>query len=99
MRILETEFDHKGWHFRQIAREGMVAIYHRQKRIGGNVEHWEVIRIHIERPTEINGVHYPERENYPRSEEWGQDGFTCHTLERAREKFDSMVQKTGLIGV
>jgi hypothetical protein len=96
MRILETEFDHKGWHFRQIAREGMLAIYHRS-RIGGSAEHWEVIRIRIKPPTEINGVQYPERENYPRSEDWGAHGFTCQTLERAWERFHSMASKGGLI--
>jgi hypothetical protein len=96
MRILETEFDHNGWHFRRVAREDMVAIYHR-KRIGENAEHWEVIRIRVRPPTEINGVQYPERESYPCSEDWGTHGFTCLSLKRAWERFHLMPQKAGLI--
>jgi len=91
MRELAVEFDRDGFLHTQVVREGEIAIY-RRERIGGRAEHYEVVRIRVERPVVIKGRGYPERENYPRSEDWGVTGWTFLDIEGAWEKFRQLVR-------
>jgi hypothetical protein len=85
-----SEFKHCGYNYRQIKREGNVAIYSQAK--GGVVLAYEVIVIR-NRPARTwpNGKTTPEHEAYPGNEEWGRFGWTCVTLDRALERFECMV--------
>lgn len=74
MRKLEKEFNSDGFAFRQLDRQGAVAVYEKKK---GDVVSFETVYIQ-ERP-EIrwpNGSITPEREVMPGNEQWGIFGFT-----------------------
>lgn len=90
MRELPVDFNWGGFQHHRVAREGMVAMY-RRRRIGGEAEHYEVIRIVVRPATEIAGKVIGEREGYPRSEEWGTRGWTYGDSEDAWEKFRELL--------
>jgi hypothetical protein len=74
---LPKEFRRDGFDYRQIAREGNAAIYE---------QHWtgcaepsvcyEVIRVRHREGFQIGGRFVPPAEVYPRSEQWGELGWT-----------------------
>ena len=84
---LPKEFRRDGFHFRQIAREGDAAIYEqtwngcRDPSIA-----YEVIRIRRREGFEIGGKFVPSAELYPRSEQWGELGWTFCNKETAFAK-------------
>ena len=98
MKALETEIRTPERLYRQIKREGPVALYavygYRDIFIG-----YEVIRIQILRAGTIYGRFYPEREAYPPSSDWGKSGwsFPIKGRDRAEERFAFLVEreKTG----
>src|SRR6266496_1443893 len=66
-----------GFTYRQIAREGDVAIYEQRgtgSRSGSAC--YEVIRIRQREGFEIDGRFVEAAEVYPKAEAWGTDGFT-----------------------
>jgi hypothetical protein len=87
MQLLETEFQESGFAFRQIDRDGDVAIY--EKQWLGKVDAaigYEVIVIQRKPAQTLFGRKYPAREVYPASARWGEQGWTLTTRERALEK-------------
>lgn len=81
---LATQFRHDGFDFRQIAREGMVAIYEQSKN--GRVMAFEVVRTRRREAFEIKGRKVEAAEFYPRSKEWGTHGWTVRDCETAFRK-------------
>jgi len=76
-RPIAKEFRHDGFTFRQIAREGDVAIYEQKWNGCANPSvAYEVVRIRRREAREIKGEIIVAAEVYPRSEAWGVDGFT-----------------------
>jgi hypothetical protein len=88
MKILEKEFDSRGFHFTQIARKDNHAIYQKVKDSGG--KSFEVIQIRNHDGYEIAGVAVPPAEMYPSSESWGTLGFTYLRFEAAKERFEKL---------
>lgn len=86
MQTAPLEFTKYGEHFRQIAREGRIAVYERKHG-------WEVVRIRTVKAGHFRGKPTPEREKYPASERWGIDGWTCTTKERAWQRMDQMLEE------
>ncbi len=83
---IATEFKHDGFNYRQIAREGDVAIYEQRWRDSENVC-YEVVRIRRhEAKTFPGGKSSPAREAYPTSAAWGVDGFTLTDRDAAFAK-------------
>jgi hypothetical protein len=84
---LPKEFQHHGFNFRQIAREGNAAKY--EQRWTGCAEPsvcYEVIRIRRRNGFEIGGRFVGPAEVYPNSEAWGVDGFTLTDKDAAFAK-------------
>ena len=74
------------FNYRQIAREGDVAIYEQRSRDTENVC-YEVVRIRRhEARTFPSGKSSPAREAYPTSAAWGVDGFTLIDQDAAYAK-------------
>jgi hypothetical protein len=69
-----------GMLYRQIFREGDVAIYCTRK---GDWIEYEVFKIQILRAGQLSGRNYPDRESFPSSSAWGTLGFT-HTTNSHR---------------
>ena len=100
-RPIAKEFRYGEFHYRQIAREGDIAIYEQRwfRPDGGLSDNiaYEVVRIRrYEAKTFPNGRSSPAREAYPPSEAWGIAGFTLTDKDRAFNKFRQIVAgKTG----
>jgi hypothetical protein len=74
---LPKEFRRDGFSYRQIAREGDIAIY--EQTWSGCADPslcYEVIRIRKRKGFQIGGRFVEAAEVYPNSEAWGVDGFT-----------------------
>jgi hypothetical protein len=88
---IATSFKHDGFSYRQIGREGSLAIYEqRWIRPNGDLSEnvaYEVIKIQgHEAHTFPSGKSYPPREGYPTSVAWGVDGFTLTDQDSAYAK-------------
>jgi len=84
---ISKEFCHDGFTFRQIAREGDVAIYeHKWNGCANPSVAYEVVRIRRREAREIKGKIIEAAEVYPKSEAWGVDGFTLTDKDAAFAK-------------
>jgi len=93
MQTLPVEFDRKGWHFKQLKREGMLAIYLRTKpSMDGQstIESYEVIEIRIEKEKVRFERIVPEHERYPGDEEWGKYGWPYRSFKDAITKLKAL---------
>jgi len=90
MQLIPENFTENGYKYTQIKRDGMLAIYKREK-----LHHFdfEVVKIHVQQAREAFGKSYPTKEMYPTASGWGQTGFTCVTINRANAKFDELIKK------
>jgi len=95
-RPLPKETRRDGFNYCQIAREGDVALY--EQRWTGCAEPsvcYEVIRVRRREGFEINGRFNPPAEVYPRSEQWGQLGWTFCDKDAALAKLLEITATTG----
>jgi hypothetical protein len=85
---LPTRFRRNGFEYRQIAREGDVALYE-QRWIGclNAALCFEIIRIRRRDGFQIGEKFIEPYEIYPNGEAWGVDGFTITDRDRAWAKF------------
>lgn len=77
-----TQFRKNSWSYRQLKRTGNVALYEQ----GGGCA-YEVIRIKQNPERTIKGNVIPPHEAGPGDSEWGRNGWTLATIQRAEEKF------------
>ena len=85
---LPTQFRRVGFDYRQIAREGDVAIYEQTWSGCSNPRVcYEVIRIRRHEGFQIDGRLVESAEVYPNSDVWGMDGFTFADKDAAFAKF------------
>jgi len=89
---LATTFRSNGFDFVQIAREGDHAIFRKTKPSLPLFETFEVVVIQkMGEHKWPNGNVSPAHEYMPGRYEWGTKGWSCQTLERAREKFRELL--------
>jgi hypothetical protein len=85
---LHTEFRQDGFNYRQIAREGDVAIYEQTCLSSAEPsQSYEVIRIRRRDGFRIGSRYVEPAEVYPPSRLWGMDGFTFADRNKALDKF------------
>jgi hypothetical protein len=88
---LRKEFQRHGLNYRQIAREGDVALYeHRWTVCPDAAVCFEVIRVRRREGFQIDGRFVEPAEVYPASELWGVDGFTFTNRNKAFAKFSQI---------
>jgi hypothetical protein len=86
MKTLPTTSTHSGYNLSQVWRDPNFAIFSKTKPSHHN-NHFEAIRIqHLKAVKLPDGSSYPDREAYPKGEQWGTDAWTCSTLQAARDK-------------
>ena len=91
-RPIAKEFCHNGFTFRQIVREGDVAIYEQKWNGCANPSvAYEVVRIRRREAREIKGKIIEAAEVYPNSKAWGVDGFTVTDKEAALHKLREII--------
>ncbi len=79
------QFRHDGFSYRQVAREGDLAIYEQRWRDSENLC-FEVVRIRRHDGFTIAGNKVEPAEFYPKSASWGIDGFTLTDKDAAFSK-------------
>jgi hypothetical protein len=85
---LPKEFRRGGFDYRQIAREGNVAIYEQSWSGCSNPSVcYEVIRIRYREGFQIGEKSVEPYEIYPNADAWGVDGFTSTNRDKAWAKF------------
>jgi hypothetical protein len=85
---LHKEFRRNGFNYRQIARQGGVALYEQTwSSCDEPSRSYEVIRIRRRDGFRIEGRFVEPAEVYPASELWGVDGFTFADRDKAWDKF------------
>ena len=85
---LPKEFQHGGFNYRQIARQGDVALY--EQCWTGRPDPavcFDVIRVRRREGFRIRGRFVGPAEVYPRPELWGAEGFTFTERNKAWDKF------------
>jgi hypothetical protein len=90
MQPLPTAFTYHGFRFRQLAREGDVALFEKRKPAHSRPG-YEVVIVKLHPAQTIHGRAYVERESMPRSESWGTLGWSFTDLESAQTKFRLLV--------
>lgn len=88
---LPKEFRRDGFNYRQIAREGDVALYEQTwLSCAERGRSYEVIRIRRREGFRIGTRFVESAEVYPASKLWGADGFTFTNRNKAWDKFFEM---------
>ena len=85
-KVIPTEFNKKGFHYKQVKREGGKAIF-LQTREGTSLNNYEVVKIGRHNGYTMGGAYIEPSETYPGSSLWGISGWTCQTLEAAEAKY------------
>lgn len=91
MKKLEKKFTNKNFSYKQIIREGDIAIYE-QMLIDPDAKNkrYEVIIIKSHNGYEIAGNKLPPSEMYPSANQWGKLGWTFIDLPDAEKKFKKL---------
>jgi len=73
-----------GHHYRQVWRDDYAAVYEQRNPFGAFLG-YEAIAIKRQEPCRVFGRHYPAKELYPCSEDWGKLAISTSDLDRAMD--------------
>jgi hypothetical protein len=94
MKILDKKITNKNFKYKQIVREGNIAIYEQSIVDPPSKNKWyEVIVIRSHDGYEIAGNKVAPSEMYPSANHWGTLGWTCSNLETAQKRFTKLVRQ------
>ena len=79
-----------GYYYKLEKRVGDVAIF--EQYSDGKLIAYEVFEVHKQKATDWGTVHYEAKERVPSSEEWGNNAFTVHTLQRAEMHMEQILK-------
>lgn len=88
MELLPIILNRNGFKYTQVLRGKVAAIY--QQLSGGNIISYEVFKIETRQHTEIFGRIYPDREIFPRNEDFGYNAWSIIDYKKAFEKFKNL---------
>lgn len=88
-KVIPTEFNKKGFHYKCVRRDGMKAIY-LQTRPGSNMCNYEVVKLGRHNGYVMGGSCIEPSETYPGSSLWGIAGWTCNDLDAANVRYNSL---------
>ena len=88
MKPIATDYKSNGFQYKQMIREGRVAIYE-QKNIEHVALYYEVLVIRKRKACKVCNTYMPKSEIYPKSSQWGKFGFTFskNNIDLAHLKF------------
>ena len=88
-KVIPTEFNKKGFHYKQVRRDGMKAIFE-QTRNGTELKNYEVVRLGRHNGYVMGGVKIEPAETYPGSSLWGITGWTCQSIDSALNRYNQL---------
>ena len=93
MKKIKEQFTKCGFNYKQIKREGDLAIFEQSKSYRSYAR-YEVVRLGRHDGYERQGSYIEPAETYPGSSLWGIRGWTYHTLDKALEKFTEIKHRS-----
>jgi len=87
---IPSTFTKKGFTYRQVKRQGDVAIFE-QTRKDSTLQNFEVVKIGRHNGYTMGGSYIEPSETYPGSSLWGIMGWTCTDLDTANNRFDNLL--------
>ncbi len=102
MKPLPTQLDYKDFTYRQVARDGMVAVYSQSFKGENAPFAYEVIIVQSHNGYSMMGNEVAPSEFYPKDEDWGKKAWTISghgernrrfALDKMRQVMDDMVMK------
>ncbi len=91
MKTLETSFTRKGFQYRQISRDGDVAVFEQRWGKNGSPA-FETVIVQRHHGREIMGVKIPPAEFMPSTSQWGVKGWTFTHRDQALLKAASLLK-------
>jgi len=82
-------FTKKGFTYRQLKRQGNIAIFE-QTKPGSSLNNYEVVKIGRHNGYVMGGVFIEPAETYPGSSLWGITAWTCTSMDAAMERFEAL---------
>lgn len=93
MELLSTEYKKYGYTFKQVDRQGDVAIYSQSNEDRNEPIAYIVFIVQKQEASTIYGRDYPPKETTPGNSLWGQYAYTCHTLNRAEIRMKQLQER------
>lgn len=104
MEVLPIEYKKYGYTYKQVIREGDVAIYSQFVENKTEPLAYNVFIVQKQQASTIYNRQYPAKETPPGNSLWGIYGYTCQTLERAlfrlnqfKERINSKQLQSGVV--
>lgn len=88
MKELSKSYRKNGYDYKQVRREGMIAIYEQVNPDDGKTVGFEVFEIITRPDREINGKAVKANESVPPERLWGSIAFTSGNMEQANKRFE-----------
>ena len=88
-KVIPTEFNKKGFHYKQVRRDGMKAIFE-QTRNGTELKNYGVVKLGRHNGYVMGGVSIEPAETYPGSSLWGITAWTCQSLQAAECRYQTL---------
>ena len=88
---IPSTFTKKGFIYRQIKRQGDIAIFE-QTRKDSTLQNFEVVKIGRHNGYTMGGSYIEPSETYPGSSLWGIMGWTCTCLADAEKRFSTILE-------
>lgn len=88
MEQLPIEYKKYGYTYKQIIREGNIAIYSQSSEGSNEPFAYIVFIVQKQAASNIYGREYPAKEIVPGHSLWGNYGYTCHTMQRANVRME-----------
>ncbi len=89
---LPTSFRRVGFDFRQIFREGDLAVFEQINHTVPTIRRFEVVRVRNRPGFHIGDRYTGPAEFYPKAEAWGECGWTVHDQEAAFAKLREITE-------
>lgn len=93
MEPLATQYKKYGYIFKQVSREGDVAVYSQSDEETGQIYAYEVFIIQKQKATVLYGRAYPDKEIIPGTSMWGQEAYTVTSLTQAEIKVKKLQER------
>lgn len=92
MKLLPETFEKKGWTFKQLRREGNIALYSKSNASGAFS--YEVIMVQSHNGYVIAGQAIEAAEHFPSTAQWGDLGWTYQRsqIQEAMQKFNDLLK-------
>jgi hypothetical protein len=88
MITLPSKLRFHGFTYTQVLRGVRSCVY--EQTVTQEIKYFEVFTIRIEPETTIGGKFYPERERWPKDEDFGYTAWTYRDYEKALKKFNEL---------